>query len=100
MITMTEGLIVFVSLVIIAAVVMMITGIKKRRKEDKVHPYICFGEKIFLKEHEIAQFERASRTEKRKALNSYRARIKRGQIVPVYKGGEIIGYVPNREYNG
>ena len=102
--TMTEGLVIFVSLVIVTAVVMMITGVRKRRKDyeknNKAIPYVCFGEKVFLKPSEIEQFERATRGEKRRALNAYKARIKRGQIIPVYEKGEIIGYIPNSKYNG
>jgi len=37
---------------------------------------------------------------KRRALNKYKARINRGQIIPVYENDEIIGYVPNPKYHG
>jgi len=67
----------------------------KKKKDNRAIPYICFGEKIFLKPSEIEQFERATRQERRRALTKYKARIARGQIIPVYKKGEIIGYVPN-----
>ena len=85
----------FVASAIVAGFTYAVISYRKKVKDNKAIPYICFGEKIFLKPSEIEQFERATRGEKRRALSKYKARISRGQIVPVYKNGEIIGYVPN-----
>ena len=92
---MSATLITTIVMTVLAAIIITITGIRKKRQkyENEIVPHICFGTKIFLKRKEIPKFERASKYEKKRQLNKFKARIKRGQLVRVMEDGEIVGYV-------
>jgi hypothetical protein len=70
----------------------------KKKKElaeiNKVRPYSYGDTTMFMRNHEIAHFESIGRKEKRKIISRFNARVSRGEIVPVYDGKAIIGYVP------
>jgi hypothetical protein len=95
---MTTILIVFVICVIIVAVALMIGGVRKRRKENEQVPMVYNGTKIFLKRKEIEKFNSSTREEKRRALGHFKASVKKGQILPVYEKGEIVGYINAKQF--
>lgn len=66
------------------------------RKDNKQIPYIYSGTKIFLTKDDIAKFENSTREEKRRAMGHWKSAIKRGHIIPIFKGGAIVGYVKNK----
>jgi hypothetical protein len=101
---MNPALITILIFGILLSVILITYGLKKKKEENAERlrqeeqvPFICFGQKIFLKRKEIPKFERATRDEKRRALNNFKSAVKRGDIMPVYEGGEIIGYIKSEK---
>ncbi len=83
---------------VLAAIIITTTGIRFRRRkyENKLVPYVCSGQKIFLRRSEIPKFENASRKEKRRLLGSFKAQIKKGNLIEVWEKGEIVGYTSKK----
>ena len=80
---------------ILAAIILMVTGIKNRRKQSEQIPYVYMGEKIFLTASELEKFKSSTREEKRRAMGNWKRMIKKGVIIPVYEKQGIVGYINN-----
>ena len=88
---MLSGIIIAVSTVLYAK--------KKKREafnyENEVIPYAMGDSTIYLRRFEIPHFEALGRGERRKIVNKFNASIKRGDTVPVYEKGKIVGFKKN-----
>jgi len=67
----------------------------EKKRSNKVVPYAMGDSTIYLRRFEIPHFEALGRGERRKIVNKFNASVKRGDIIPVYEKGKIVGFKKN-----
>lgn len=95
---MNEIFMTIVVCVILGAIILIVTGVKNRRKDSQQFPYVYMGEKIFLTASELEKFKSSTREEKRRAMGNWKRMIKKRVIIPVYEKQGIVGYINNPDY--
>jgi len=67
----------------------------KEKKENEIIPHAYGDTTMFLRRNQIESFEALGRAQKRSMVNSFKAKVKRGQYKAIYKKGALVGYVEN-----